>query len=207
MEVLIRYLFKNKRKFFISFFSVSILLNLHTIKDKCDLLNGIKKYDYGIEFLKKHKEDDFCKIIELIKNPKNGYDQIKLIDFFGYIELINRFSSDENIEINLSREFRSFFYDKKELNEKDADLLTYILVKSEGYLTEELIDFYLVFFSRSPYLFLKILPQTDWKRVARNMAGLAWHISNTIVEKFGDSGFEGEFKSYFLSYVEENRKH
>ena len=129
------------------------------------------------------------------------FDEIKNIPrLFAYCEILDRLSGEDGqfsekwIGTILENNFT-----EKNLTDRKVEILTFLLLESDGYFGELIADKYIKLFDKSSELFLRFLSKTTyWKRVVDLLESGDFDVFGSAVKELGDSGFERELKRYVI---------
>lgn len=186
------------------------LFNCDSYRKNKELISeSRKKYKFVEEFLTKYPEENLILIMNFIDNPVNHFDEIKNISqLFSYFEILDRLAStDKKLSNFWFGNFLSINFREKKVTLKEIEILTFLLLSSDGYSGEMLADKYTKLFSKSTDVFISYLSKrSDWKRIVNLLGAGDWQVFKTSAEKLGDSGFEGEFKRFVLAPLDKEGK-
>lgn len=162
------------------------------------LINEIKKCEYGQKFLKDHSQGNLYKIILFSRDPKKYFSSIQDIkDWCAYTEVYDRCLYLRKVEDSW---LVTLYSHLQEVDEKTAAILTHLLLNDWncGAYGEALSTRYTILFAKNPRPFVEDLKKRkNWREVVDQTTRFGeWWYYSAGLSKLGDSGFEKELKDY-----------
>jgi len=197
----------------ICIFSVLLVLIItccgNVDENKKMIFEARSKYVFLDEFLSEYSEENLLLVMKFVNHPDNYFEDIKNIPgVFNYFFMLERLAiKDERFSKFWFGNFLKRNFDRKKITTKKAEMLTFLLLNSDGYVAEMLADEYTKLFSKSSDIFVNYLSkEPDWMKIVYSLDAGDWETFKTAVEKLKDSGFEGEFKRFVLAPLDKEGK-
>lgn len=167
--------------------------------DNEKILSDLQQTPYGSKFFTNHSKNSFLVTIEFLDNPIGKIKKIKKIqNFFQYIELFDRYSSDK---LHLNESVLHIFLERhfNDIDRNKADIFHYLILISDGMYGELLADKYTHLFRKYSHVFVKSLKKTHWEKVVDHLGSGNWTEFCNEIKNLGNSKFETKLKNYVLS--------